>query len=497
MVKRILAILLTAIVSFSTLSSPAIATQTLTFTAAGAVPNPYSAYDSSYCSWRGGQNLDSNADGTRLIVADAKNYNCGGTPINRFIYLSSDGGSTFSAANGLPSAAWGVVASSQTGQYLAAGAHPGNLYTSSNYGATWTLAATPGVKPWWDVKMSADGSFMIATYDGGGLPYVSTDFGSTWSALAGFNSGSYRDLGVSADGKVVAICRNDGNSTNNGAGIFVSRNGAVPTNSSSFTERIDRPTGVICGSIDMDATGTRIASLTWTDDRVAIWSYSASTWSVVSQFTETWTDGYNGISMSSDGQTIFMPGWDQKPDYISFDGGLTSQYINVADLATRIGVGTVSRDGSKLIQIGSDHAYVASLNGSSSIVQQQQQVVQPLHKIIGLSGRKVTEGQVSAVGLHGEGLQGVTTATLGGKPLAISKNTESVIEFAVPAGLAVGKHDLKVQTPNFVLTFSDAVEVSALAPAKPKLTTITCIRAKKVLKVTALAPRCPTGYSKK
>lgn len=270
MFKKVMAVALATVVSLTGLTGSANAAQTITFTAGGIVPSPYNAYDSSWCSWRGGQNIDSNADGTRLIVADAKNYNCGGTPVNRFIYLSSDGGSTFLAANGLPSAAWGVVSSSQSGQYLAAGAHPGNLYTSSNYGASWTLAATPGIKPWWDIKMSDDGAFMIATYDGGSLPYVSNDFGATWSALAGFNSGSYRDLGVSADGKVVAVCKNDGNATNNGARIMISRSGSVPTNFASFTEVIDRPSGVICGSIDMDATGTRLASLTWSAQQVIL-----------------------------------------------------------------------------------------------------------------------------------------------------------------------------------------------------------------------------------
>jgi hypothetical protein len=499
--KKVLSTMLAVVVTLLGFSGSAQAVTNISFTAAGTMPAPYSAYDSSYCAWRSGANFDSNADGTRLIVADGKFYNCGGPSISRYIYLSADGGATFTAASGLPSAPWGVVASSPTGQYLAAGAHQGNLYISRDYGATWNTAATPGVKPWWDVKMSNDGSFMMATHDYGSVPFVSYDYGVTWSALTGFSSGSWRDIAVSGDGKVVAICRNDGNATNNGARIFISRSGAVPTNFSSFTETIDRPANTICGSLEMDAAGTRLASLTWSNDSVAIWSYSASAWSVVRQFTETWTDGYNGISMSADGQTIFMPGWDQKPDYISFDGGVTSQYITVTDLPTRIGVATVSRDGSKLIQIGSDRVYVASLGGSSlNQAQQAQQVVtMPLHKIVGLSGRKVVQGQQVTVTLYGEGLAEVKSASLGGVTVEVLRNTSELVEFKSPANLSVGLHDLKIDTPTLKLTFSDAVSVVAkpVISTKPAKKTIICAKESKTLKVTALAPKCPTGYKKK
>jgi hypothetical protein len=497
-VKKALALILGLVIAINGVPAASLATQTITFTQAGTIPAPYNAYDSSWCAWRSGANVDSNADGSRIIVADGKFYNCGGPAVSRYIYLSTDGGATFTAASGLPSAPWGVVASSPTGQYLAAGAHQGNLYVSRDYGATWSIATTPGVKPWWDVKMSNDGSFMMATYDYSSVPYVSYDYGVTWATLTGFTSGAWRDIAVSGDGKVVAICQNDGNANNDGARIYVSRSGAVPSNFSSFTETIDRPANTICGSLEMDAAGTRLAALTWSNDSVAIWSYSSSAWSVVRQFTETWTDGYNGISMSADGQTIFMPGWDQKPDYISFDGGVTSQYITVTDLPTRIGVATVSRDGSKLIEIGSDRVYVASLGGASnSAQQQQQQVVQPLHKIIGLAGRSATQGQASTLGLIGEGLQGATSATLGAKTISISKNTASLIEFSIPADLALGTHDLKIRTPNFVLTFSDAVVVSAVVPAKPKVSSITCLKGSKVIKVSAVAPKCPVGFKKR
>jgi hypothetical protein len=500
MLRKLALVFVGALVFAGLTAFPAKATQAISFTSLGTIPAPYNAYDSSWCSWRSGPNVDTNANGSRIILADAKHYNCGGTPVNRFVYLSADGGATFTPASGLPSAAWGVVSSSPTGQYLAAAAHQGNLYTSRDYGATWSIATTPGVKPWWDVKMSADGSFMIATYDYNSIPYISTDYGVTWSALAGFPVGSWRDVGVSADGKVVAICINDGNQTNNGAAILVSRSGAVPTNYSSFTEVLNRPANVICGSIDMDAAGTRLAALSWTNDSVAIWNYAASNWSVVRQFTETWSDGYNGISMSSDGMTIFMPGWDQKPDYISFDGGVTSQYVTITDLPTRIGVAALSRDGSTLIQIASDRAYKAVLSGGSAPQQQAQPVIpMPLHKFTAFSGRKVISGETSTITLSGEGLAAVKSATLGGVSVEIVRNTAELIEMKIPASLGVGKHDLKLESPTLKLTFMDAVIVTAKpAPViKPAQKTISCSKGSKTVKVTAVVPRCPTGFKKR
>lgn len=504
--KKAFSFFLGLVLALSCIPGAASATQSITFTQGGTVPAPYNAYDSANCSWRSGPNIDSNADGTRLIVADGNNYNCGGIPVNRYIYLSADGGATFTAASGLPSAAWGIVASSPTGQYLAAAAHQGNLYTSTDFGATWTLATTPGVKPWWEVKMSDDGSFMMATYDWSSVPYVSYNYGVTWSALTGFIGGSWRDIAVSADGKVVAICKNDGNATHNGARIFISRTGAVPTNFSSFTETLDRPASTSCGSLEMDAAGTRLASLTWSNDSVAIWRYSAATWSVVRQFTESWADGYIGISMSSDGQTIFMPGWDQRPDYISFDGGATSQYISVTDLPTRIGVATVSRDGSKLIEIGSDRAYISSLNVSISpppaVIAPAPAVIAtaPIsHKVISLNPRTAITGQSVDMTLIGEDLEDATSVTVGGLKADVSSNSSSSIKFKSPSTLMPGKYDLKVVTPTLILTFTDALVVTE-APAKSipaQVKSLTCIKGAKIIKVVGATPKCPTGYKKK
>ena len=71
--------------------------------------------------------------------------------------------------------------SSTDGTKLAAVVYgnPGNIYTSSDSGATWTLRASDLNKYWQGIAMSADGSKLIASAYRGAV-YVSNDYGVTW-----------------------------------------------------------------------------------------------------------------------------------------------------------------------------------------------------------------------------------------------------------------------------------------------------------------------------
>ena len=78
---------------------------------------------------------------------------------------------------------WRCVSVSTTGQYQTAGTSFYGIYTSSDYGATWTIADRPlydGL--WYSVGMSSDsdGKDQTAVDASGGI-YTSSNYGATWT----------------------------------------------------------------------------------------------------------------------------------------------------------------------------------------------------------------------------------------------------------------------------------------------------------------------------
>ena len=448
MKKLITPLLVVTALIFSTVS-PAYATITWVSTALGTLPSPYSAQSAiDYGGWSG-QIFESNADGTRLITSDSASYNSGQPSTNRYVYLSADAGQTWTNS-GLPAGWWGPVASSSTGQYLAAGNYGlggqggGSLYTSADYGATWRLSSA-GNKYWWNIKMSADGSFMIASYDHLGVPYVSYDFGTTWSTLTGFTAGQWRDLGVSSDGKVVAVCNNDRNATNNGTRIFISRSGSVPTNFSSFTETIDQAAGVNCGPMDMSGAGDRLVSNSYSTQKTWIWRFAAGTWSLVTELAPP-VDWPTAPAMSNDGLKILIPCYGLESDYYSSDGGVTFETFTKTDLPTKVGNATLTPDGAKIYQIATDKVY--SYSTSAPAPQQQNSNLNnvvaftPTTYMNGVSGNKAFVGESSSATIYGAGFKNVKNVKLNGLPVKIIKAADDAVEFEVPGSLAAGIYSI-------------------------------------------------------
>ena len=69
------------------------------------------------------------------------------------------------------------VASSADGVHLVAVESPGNIFTSSDSGVTWSPRDT--ARSWYAVAISSDGSKMLAS---DGTIYASSDYGVTWAA---------------------------------------------------------------------------------------------------------------------------------------------------------------------------------------------------------------------------------------------------------------------------------------------------------------------------
>jgi len=141
----------------------------------------------------------SSADGTKLVAAVY------GAAAGAGAYTSADSGGTWTLQAGASYCS--AVASSANGSNLIAtfssGASQG-IYTSTNSGVgvgSWLLRTNSG--GWTDVASSADGSRLVAT--SGGQIYVSTDSGATWVAQTSPVTGQITSVASSSDGSRLAV----------------------------------------------------------------------------------------------------------------------------------------------------------------------------------------------------------------------------------------------------------------------------------------------------
>jgi hypothetical protein len=101
---------------------------------------------------------------------------------------------------------WKAAASSVDGQKLVAAHNGGQIYTSANFGETWTpRAANFGNQNWSSVASSGDGSKLVATANTG--VYTSPDSGVNWFLRIG--AANWSGVASSLDGtKIVAVVNN-------------------------------------------------------------------------------------------------------------------------------------------------------------------------------------------------------------------------------------------------------------------------------------------------
>lgn len=138
--------------------------------------------------------ISMSSDGVHRAAADWGATNAGG-----YIYVSNDSGATWTQSGSI-SAKWYSIASSSDGSKLVAVGNNTAIYTSTNFGASWT--ARDSVRSWRTVASSADGTKLIAG-DGatGGAVYISTNSGANWSVAAGAGTGYWYTVATSPDGR--------------------------------------------------------------------------------------------------------------------------------------------------------------------------------------------------------------------------------------------------------------------------------------------------------
>jgi photosystem II stability/assembly factor-like uncharacterized protein len=262
--------------------------------------------------WR---SVDSSADGSRIIVGSGR------------LFLSGDSGQSWTEVQpgGDRQFIWRSVASSADGRYLVAGATGNRLYTSSDFGVTWSETGPSdgsgqrSDRRWMSVDMSADGSDIVAAVEDGRV-YVSSDHGEHWNETRPTGDADQRwwALAMSADGEHLV------------AGIF---NGGIYVADVSIGGEIDwseaDPAGDgsdhVWSSAALSSNGS---FLIVGDNGGRLYSHTeASGWAVVADSGEPGSpvnsdQSWWALSTSADGTRILASPDDGFP-YVSIDGGDT------------------------------------------------------------------------------------------------------------------------------------------------------------------------------
>jgi photosystem II stability/assembly factor-like uncharacterized protein len=177
----------------------------------------------------------SSESGTELVAAVNGGY----------IYTSSDSGVhwTYQSGSGNGTLLWSALASSSDGANLIAATtgSSGRIYTSSNFGTNWTVQTVASIvnASWSSVASSADGSHLAAVYNAtavGGISgniFTSDDFGATWTERNGAPLAAWSSVASSADGSQLAATATTYGSGNN-SGIYISSQGSTTTGAAGY-----------------------------------------------------------------------------------------------------------------------------------------------------------------------------------------------------------------------------------------------------------------------
>ena len=198
-------------------------------------------------------------------------------------------------AGGSSAANWSTVASSADGTKLAAAINSGNIYISTNAGASWVQqAASVGNVYWSSIASSADGSKLVAAvgytiYSTGQTGYIYTNSGATWAHTG--SSGNWSGVASSADGtKLVATDHNNNL-------IAVSSNGGVSWTTTSFSS-------ILWTSVASSADGTKFVAAA-AGGQIYTSTNAGSSWQPrMGPVSTNWT----ALASSSDGTRLVATG---------------------------------------------------------------------------------------------------------------------------------------------------------------------------------------------
>ena len=277
----------------------------------------------------GWYSITSSADGTKLAAADQSGD----------IFTSSDYGATWVTRFASSSLDFTGITSSSDGTKLAAVDFHGNILTSSDSGITWVTRFASSTMLWLDITSSTDGTKLAAADNDEGTILTSTDAGATWTQRLASSTLSFYAITSSSDGTKLAAADSNGN-------ILTSADSGI-TWVTSFASSTLNFVGITSSS-----DGTKLAAVM---DGGDAWTSTDSgvTWIDQTGSSVAANEGLYSVTSSSDGTRLAIVGSDNFPPayiYTSSDGGVTWTQQTSAGSQNWTSI-TSSSDGTKLAAV--------------------------------------------------------------------------------------------------------------------------------------------------
>ncbi|HET8581460.1 MAG TPA: immunoglobulin-like domain-containing protein [Candidatus Paceibacterota bacterium] len=266
--------------------------------------------------------VTSSSDGTHIAAAVY-----GGD-----IYTSTDDGATWTDRTAAGSRNWQFITSSSDGMKLAAVVNGGDIYTSTDGGAIWTDRTAAGSRSWQSVTSSSDGTYLAAAAYNGDI-YTSADGGATWTDRTAAGARYWRSVTSSSDGTRLAAA--DGAAAGY---IYTSTDGGA-----TWTVRTAAGGQRYWQSITSSSDGMKLAAVVNGGD-IYTSTDGGATWT---DRTAAGSRSWHAIASSADGSLIIASA-DNGNVYTSSDSGATWTEQTALASGRWLGV-SMSADGTKLV----------------------------------------------------------------------------------------------------------------------------------------------------
>ena len=258
-----------------------------------------------------------------IAMSATGQYQSATTGSSGTIYTSNNYGFTWTRNNNaaITGKFWITISVSSNGQYQSAGVYGGNIYVSTNYGITWGdrggvynsiiggTSTSLSTQYWISISMSSTGQYQAAVTNSGppnfrGDIYNSSNYGNTWNLITnGLSSQNNAPSGAPGNQSYIGIAIS---STGQYLAACINRNFIYVSNSYGIFWTQVTTIGQPYTAISMSSSGQYITAVTST----TAYGTTYGTIFISSNYGITWSDTntiyakqlWNGVSISSSGQ---------------------------------------------------------------------------------------------------------------------------------------------------------------------------------------------------
>jgi len=150
----------------------------------------------------------------RAITSDSSGRYLAAATAGGFIYRSSNYGLTWTISQNGVGSTCNAITSDSTGQYLAATVNDGqggNIWLSTNYGASWVNYGDENLdQNWTSIASNSNGNYLVACSEqlgGNGINSIwySTDRGISWTQTNSDTTNQWKTIAINSSGQYIAV----------------------------------------------------------------------------------------------------------------------------------------------------------------------------------------------------------------------------------------------------------------------------------------------------